>query len=231
MAALDTFVKYKRFLFYILLIYMLLLMKYEQYRKKTRKNEIIYSQIQYDSFNDSIEAINTKLINFEGFNNNQGLENQFIVPNIIHFVHLNQPYLKFASFLSVLSAWLNQKPTRIYFHCNDCGYKGKYWIEINTLKALRSNIIVNKLENLNERIFNLSPGWIHHKADTLRLLILMEYGGVYLDNDMLLIQSIDYYRRFEFALSWDSDADGIGNQLLIANKNARLLRAMYDGYR
>jgi mannosyltransferase OCH1-like enzyme len=208
------------------------MIKYEQYRKKTHKSAIIHSrETQLDPSKDSIEAIDTKLIDFEGFNNNTGLECEYIVPNIIHFVHLNQPYIKFASFLSILAAWLNQKPAKIYFHCNDCGYKGKYWDEINKLKALRSIIIINKFENLNEKIFNLNPGWIHHKADTLRLLILMHYGGIYLDNDMLLIQSIDYYRRFEFALSWDSDIDGIGNQLLIANKNARLLRAMYDGYR
>ena len=28
-----------------------------------------------------------------------------------------------------------------------------------------------------------------------------------------------------------SNKDGIGNQVLIANQNARLLKAMFDGYR
>ncbi len=48
---------------------------------------------------------------------------------------------------------------------------------------------------------------------------------------MILINSLDKYRSFEMSVSWDSDTDGIGNQVLIANKNARFLGAMFDGYR
>jgi hypothetical protein len=55
--------------------------------------------------------------------------------------------------------------------------------------------------------------------------------GIYLDNDMILVNSLNKYRNFEIAVSWDSDIDGIGNQVIIANRNSRLLRAMYDGYR
>ena len=48
---------------------------------------------------------------------------------------------------------------------------------------------------------------------------------------MILVNSLNKYRKFEIAVSWDSDVDGIGNQVIIANRNSRLLRAMYDGYR
>jgi mannosyltransferase OCH1-like enzyme len=33
------------------------------------------------------------------------------------------------------------------------------------------------------------------QADVLRLLILRRYGGIYLDNDIYVVNSLDKYRR------------------------------------
>ena len=141
-------------------------------------------------------------LNFEGFNNELGC-NKFIVPNIVHYVNLKQSNIQFALFLSILSVWLNQKPDYIYLHCDDCDYNGKYWKAIENIKELRSIIKINRFENLNMKIFNQSINYIHHKSDVLRLLILMNFGGIYLDNDMLVINSLNKYRNFEITLSWD----------------------------
>lgn len=59
----------------------------------------------------------------------------------------------------------------------------------------------------------------------------MNYGGIYLDNDVYLVNSLDKYRYYEMTVSWDGDKEAIGNQVLIANRNARLLRAYFDSYR
>ncbi len=48
---------------------------------------------------------------------------------------------------------------------------------------------------------------------------------------MLIINSLNKYRKFEISVSWDSDEDGIGSQVVIANKNARFLRAVFDLFR
>lgn len=69
------------------------------------------------------------------------------------------------------------------------------------------------------------------RADVLRILILMNYGGIYLDNDCYLVNSFDKYRHFEMVVSWDDDEVGIGNQVFIANRNARFLKSYYDHYR
>ena len=221
--------KVKRFLLYLLIIS--ILFEIRSVLKTKSKNDPYH-------FNNGVLGLkkfgfNKNLINFENFNNNTGLGDldDYIVPNIIHYVHLNQAEIKFPLFLSILSVWLNQKPEFIYFHCNKCNYKGKYWDEINRLKKLRSIIKIKQIFKFDPNIFNKTAGWIHHKSDVVRLLVLMKYGGIYLDNDMLLLKSFNKYRKFEMVTSWDSDSDGIGNQVLIANKNGRLLRAMYDGYR
>jgi len=229
---LENFSKFKsnRFYFYLLIIFFLYLIKfkYTKYLVNDLKNQQYFTQA--NSLKE-INNVNNNLINFENFNNNTGLTDQnfYIVPNIVHYVHLNQAEIKFPLFLSILSVWLNQNPKFIYLHCNDCDYKGKYWNELNRNEKIKSILKIKKIFNFDSKIFTQTPGWIHHKSDTLRLLALMNYGGIYLDNDMILVKSLDKYRRFEIAVSWDSDVDGIGNQVIIANRNSRLLRAMYDG--
>lgn len=65
----------------------------------------------------------------------------------------------------------------------------------------------------------------------VRILVLMNFGGIYLDNDVYLVNSLDKYRIYEMTVSWDGDNEAIGNQVLIANRNARFLRAYFDSYR
>lgn len=173
----------------------------------------------------------SKFFNFENIDSVNGLNDSYLVPNLIHYVNLNQQEISFAQFLSILSSWKVQKPNRIYLHCNLCEYKGKYWNKLNEISELKSILKVEKIFNFDSHIFKKEPGWIHHKSDVLRIIIIMNFGGIYLDNDVILINKLDKYRHFEMCVSWDSDKDGIGNQILIANKHARLLRAMFDGYR
>jgi mannosyltransferase OCH1-like enzyme len=58
----------------------------------------------------------------------------------------------------------------------------------------------------------------------------MHYGGIYLDNDVYLVKSLNEFRKFEMVLSIERNWI-IGNQVLIAHKNARFLKAVYDSYR
>jgi hypothetical protein len=58
----------------------------------------------------------------------------------------------------------------------------------------------------------------------------MHYGGIYLDNDVYVIKSLNEFRKFEMVLSIEKKSI-IGNQVLIAHKNARYLKAVYDSYR
>ena len=59
----------------------------------------------------------------------------------------------------------------------------------------------------------------------------MNYGGIYLDNDVYVVNSFKKYLKYEMTVSWDNDNDGLGVQVLIAHRNARLLKAHFDSYR
>jgi|LakMenEpi03Aug12_release.lakeMendotaPanAssembly.Ray.scaffolds.fasta_scaffold2923765_1 hypothetical protein len=59
----------------------------------------------------------------------------------------------------------------------------------------------------------------------------MNYGGIFLDNDCYVVNSLNKYLKYEMTVSWDNDNDGLGVQVLIAHRNARLLKAHFDSYR
>jgi hypothetical protein len=59
----------------------------------------------------------------------------------------------------------------------------------------------------------------------------MNYGGFYFDNDVYVIQSLQKYRKYEMTLEWEIPNVSIGSQVLIAHRNARLLKAHFDSYR
>ena len=60
----------------------------------------------------------------------------------------------------------------------------------------------------------------------------MEYGGMYFDNDVYVVNSLDYYRKFEMSVGMENAHTWVmGSQVLIAHKNARLLKAWFDSYR
>jgi mannosyltransferase OCH1-like enzyme len=91
---------------------------------------------------------------------------------------------------------------------------------------------VNRI-NTNYTIFGVEPKWpSYHKSDVLRLLVLMNYGGFYFDNDMFIIKPLHKYRIYEMTVSMSSlNGTTTGCQIMIAHRNARLLKAHYDVYR
>ena len=77
----------------------------------------------------------------------------------------------------------------------------------------------------------LSSDWqLYHGSDVARIRTIMKYGGIYLDNDMYVVSNLHKYRRFEIAMAWDED-QFLGNQIIIAHKNARFLPLYLDCYK
>lgn len=62
-------------------------------------------------------------------------------------------------------------------------------------------------------------------------MVLMSHGGMFFDNDVYVVKSLNEFRKYEMSVSWDSDKVTVGNQVFIAHRNARLLRAYFDVYR
>ena len=57
----------------------------------------------------------------------------------------------------------------------------------------------------------------------------MKFGGIYLDRDVYVVQSLDVFRKYEMSLNWEEDWNmSIGT--LIAHKNARFLKLWLETY-
>lgn len=169
-------------------------------------------------------------LDFEGFNNKNGTD-KLIVPDIVHLLYLQHTEIKFYEMINIFSIYLNHKPSLIYLHCDNCSFHGKYWHQIKRHTELFKIIRINSIP-FHSTIFGIEYGWVnHHRSDVWRLLVLMNYGGIYFDNDVYVVKPLHEFRKYEMTVSWDSDKDAVGVQVLVAHKNARLLKAHFDAYR
>ena len=62
------------------------------------------------------------------------------------------------------------------------------------------------------------------------MLVLKKYGGIYLDNDIYVINKLDKYRHFEYVLGWP-DGEWIGNMMMMGHKDARFITQFLDTYK
>ncbi len=61
----------------------------------------------------------------------------------------------------------------------------------------------------------------------------MEFGGIYLDRDVLVFKSLDPFRKFEMTLDYKviKKSKAMGTQVQIAYKSARFLRLYLQTYK
>lgn len=129
---------------------------------------------------------------FDNFNNQTGV-NHWIIPNIIHFIRFNTKEYSFTEYICLKAAFRNHRPDFFYIHTNLNDFKGKYWELIKKDPDLSERIRVVPTEVPSE-IFGqkLSKRWkLWHGSDIARIKIMMQYGGIYLDNDVFVIKNLD----------------------------------------
>lgn len=166
---------------------------------------------------------------FEGFNNETGVD-EFIVPNIVHFIRFKKANFSFADAVTVLAAFKNQRPDKIMFHADDVNFVGPYWDKIRTTSGLVYEIVnITVPDTIYGQKFN--KNWhLWHAGDVTRIRVLMKYGGIFLDNDAYVVNNLDDFRKFEMAIGWDEN-QCIGTQVIVAHKDARFLPLWLESYK
>ncbi len=109
------------------------------------------------------------------------------IPNIIHFVFVNETFLEpflFYHYLAIYSAYLVNKPDKIYFYHKALPF-GENWEKLLEIP----NLILEEVDipsKLKEKpLLNYA-----HKADVIRLEKLYERGGVYMDMDTISVRPL-----------------------------------------
>jgi len=109
-----------------------------------------------------------------------------LTPNIVHFVWLTGPNARafsFVNYLAVRAAHAVQTGCRVLMHVNCEPVGNPNWERIRPYVEM-----VHAHPPTEHNGFELTH--VQYQADVLRLKILLEHGGIYLDTDMLLLEPV-----------------------------------------
>ena len=158
--------------------------------------------------------------------------NTLQIPNIIHYVFSLKKQTEefpFVYYLSILSNYLINKPDIIYFHYQYLPY-GYWWDK--ALKYIKLNYInTNSLNWGNKKIIKFA-----HKADKIRLDILLKYGGIYMDIDTITYRHYHHLLRYDFVMGLQEENYGSNNitlycnAILFAKKNNIFIKKWIEHY-
>ncbi len=174
------------------------------------------------------------------------------IPNVFHFVFGLKPDFggkpfSLVHYLSIQSAIEVNQPERVYFHYHH--EPAGYWWE-----RIKPQLTLNQV-SIPESIFGNPLHHFAHKADVIRLEVLLEYGGIYLDLDTICVRPLaPLYGRSPFMIgsqlhhesfslrlkrsvksldlsSMMSGQMGLCNAVLLATRNNPFVKIWYDSYR
>ena len=167
-------------------------------------------------------------IDFTDFDNVLGSK-QLIVPNMVHFIHFDSEKISFITFICILSAYYNQLPNIMFVHTN-MDLQGRYFKTLEDVIGTRLKIVRTSKPT---HVFGQKLSSVQHASDVARIKIMMQYGGIILDEDVFVVKSLNSFRHFELSLGWPV-GQNLGSQVLVGHKQARLLPlwlSLYQEYR
>jgi hypothetical protein len=176
-----------------------------------------------------------------------------MIPNILHFIFGMAPDFggkpfSIAHYLSIKSALKLNKPEKILFHYQ---YEpsGEWWQRTKPLVTL------NKI-TAPDQVFGNTLYHVAHKSDVLRLQMLKEYGGIYLDLDTISLKPLtgllghsfvigqelkttfkprNWRQYLKLKLGWikirKDAATGLCNAVLLAEKNSAFIYLWLQEYK
>ena len=157
----------------------------------------------------------------------------FLVPNLVHYIWYTEvdKELEFHHMLSILSSHRYINPDLIYFHTNRPPI-GKYWDRVRRLPRFKVNIRQPPFQVFGENV--TAPKFYTSHSNVDRIVVLMEFGGIYLDLDYIALQSFNDLRKYTCTIGLESAEKACG-AVIVSSKSAFFLRlwmnAYFDDYR
>lgn len=153
-----------------------------------------------------------------------------MIPNIFHFCYGlsedfgGKPY-SLVHYLAVKSAKEVNKPDEIFFYYA-FEPEGKWW---NETKKIVTAVKVNP----PEEIFGNKLIHVAHKADILRLNVLLESGGIYLDLDTICKKPFRPLLNNKFVIGRQGKwrKMGLCNAVMMSEKGSGFVKIWIDEYK
>jgi hypothetical protein len=146
------------------------------------------------------------------------------VPNIIHFIYGFLPQTKpfeYYKYIAILSAYTINKPDTIYFYYQHEPF-GPFWDKVKSLLTLQK--ITPPISYNGVQIRHYA-----HQADLLRLQLLYQYGGIYLDIDTICIKPFTPLLTYDITLGYQGD-HGLCNAVIIAKPRNSFILSWIQSY-
>jgi mannosyltransferase OCH1-like enzyme len=123
------------------------------------------------------------------------------IPKIVHFVYGLRdpdPTLDLIHYTSIKSAHDVLKPDKIMFHYHYMPVGANFERALPMLTLNQVPMVTN--------VFDRPVSHYAHKADVVRLQVLEEFGGIYLDLDLISLKPVDHLLDREFIMA----QEGVG---------------------
>ena len=147
-----------------------------------------------------------------------------MIPNVFHFIFglLPEPHFGFLEYLAIRSAHEINRPKRIFLHYQyDC--TGAWWEKTKELVTL------NRVEAPGE-VFGRKINHFAHRGDVLRLRLLQEHGGIYMDIDTLCVRPFAPLLGNRCVLGRQGKR-GLCNAVILSEPQGEFVRAWLESYR
>jgi len=151
-----------------------------------------------------------------------------MINNCFHFIYFYEsPEQEFplAHYICVNSARILNNPDKIYFYSNRVP-SGKYWDKI-------SQFVEFVKAEPPESVFGKKLYHIAHKSDVLRLQLLTDAGGIYLDMDVICKKPFTPLMQYDFVMGKQGKWRNMGlcNGVILANKDSEFLNLWFNEFK
>ncbi|KAI9029760.1 hypothetical protein CLU79DRAFT_696178 [Phycomyces nitens] len=149
------------------------------------------------------------------------------IPKIVHFIYGLRgpdPTLDLIHYLAIKSAHDTIKPDKIFFHYHyrPVGHNFERALPMITLSQI--DLVTN--------VFGRPVSHYAHQSDVVRLQVLAEHGGIYLDLDLISLQPIDHLLDHNFVMGQEGQGGSVGlcNAMIMSRPNSYFLQRWYATY-
>jgi hypothetical protein len=150
------------------------------------------------------------------------------IPNVVHVIWLKKPDMTFISYLALRSVLVSLNPDELKFHYTSVNENNVWFHKLRDSLTLVHHDLDLEYPNQIQQKWQVS-----HLADALRLDVLQEEGGIYLDTDVIALRSFDNLMHCEknVVLGHEGgDRHGLCNGVILGRKNSPFFTRWIDSY-
>lgn len=150
-----------------------------------------------------------------------------MIPNHLHYIHLSKGgrEWKLHHYLSVKSAYIRSGVDKIFIWVDDIP-EGKWWDK--TKELVETVQIEPPVEIFGKPITQQA-----HKSDVIRLQVLLEYGGIYVDTDTIFVKSFKPLLNNKFVMGQQNinGCEGLCPAVILSEPNSVFGQSWLAGFK